>query len=491
MKPHPLVICTLFCGAVLPSALPAQDSAGSAKSSTTWRDGTTVSFDFGAAARVRQLSGKVTLADAVNLALRQNPDVVRALREIERARGRVLEVRAQALPRLSLHASYDEVDPKLPAFLNKFWNISLEVKQVLYSGGKISAAIEAERLSKDALYYKLRDTIDRVVSQVRQQFSTVLATHGLIGVAEESVDLAAQQLRDATNRFDAGTVPRFNVLRAEVELASVKPGLIRAKNDYLIARLQLAKTLGIDASPDGKPSFDCVGELQINDRPMALVDAISLGRARRPSLKAQRQQILLEKENLTVARAGYKPQVSVVGGYRKSSSIRGLGFDEAVAGYFMGVRGSWNIFDGFETNGQVAQVKARIDSAIVTYEEALQGVELEVQKSFAELQQYRETIESQQKNVEQAREALRLSQERLGAGAGTQLEVLDARVALTRARTIELQARADYVRSVAEFDRATATDTVYVELFKDPLAALEKKVLHKSKAPSPADLFKP
>jgi outer membrane protein TolC len=486
-----LVICTLFCGAALPSALPAQDAAGPAKTNTTERDGTTVSFDLGAAARVRQLSGKVTLADAVNLALRQNPDVVRALREIERARGRVLEVRAQSLPHLSLNGSYDEVDPKLPAFLNKFWNISLEVKQVLYSGGKISAAIEAERLSKDALYYKLRDTIDRVVSQVRQQFSTVLATRGLIGVAEESVELAAQQLRDATNRFDAGTVPRFNVLRAEVELASVKPGLIRAKNDYLIARLQLAKTLGIDASPDGKPSFDCVGELQISDRPMALVDAISLGRARRPSLKAQRQQILLEKEHLTVARAGYKPQVSVVGGYRKSSSIRGLGFDEAVTGYFMGVRGSWNIFDGFETNGQVAQVKARIDSAIVTYEEALQGVELEVQKSFAELQQYRETVESQQKNVEQAREALRLSQERLGAGAGTQLEVLDARVALTRARTIELQARADYVRSMAEFDRATATDTVYVELFKDPLAALERKVLHKRKAPSPADLFKP
>ena len=115
MKPHPLVICTLFYGAVLPSALPVQDSAGSAKSSTAEPDRTTVSFDFGAAARVRQLSGKVTLADAVNLALRQNPDVVRALREIERARGRVLEVRAQALPHLSLNASYDEVDPKLPA----------------------------------------------------------------------------------------------------------------------------------------------------------------------------------------------------------------------------------------------------------------------------------------------------------------------------------------------------------------------------------------
>jgi len=281
------------------------------------------------------------------------------------------------------------------------------------------------------------------------------------------------------------------VLRAEVELASVKPGLIRAKNDYLIARLQLAKTLGIDAAPDGKPSFECIGELQISYRPMPLVDAISLGRARRPSLKSQRQQILVEKERLTVARAGYKPQVYVSGGFKKVSSGSELSYNDALTGYFLGIRGSWNIFDGLETNGQVAQAKAKIESAIVTYEDALQSVELEVQKAFADMQQYRETVESQQKNVEQAREALRLSQERLGAGAGTQLEVLDARVALTRARTTELQARADYVRTLADFDRATATDTVYVEVFKDPLAALEKKALHKGKVPDAADLFKP
>jgi outer membrane protein TolC len=518
MKVHPLATCTLFLAAALSCAVGAQDSVSSAKNKSSDKSaektaekpaekpsetrGSVVSSEFGTTARVRQLTGKLNLVDAVNLALRQNPDVLRALREIERAHGRVIEVRAQALPHIALNSNYNEIDPHLfrvnplagsqmMATQNKSWNIALEVRQVLYSGGRISGNIAAERLTQDGLYFSLRDTLDKTVSQVRQQFSTVLATRGLIGVAEESVELASQQLRDANNRFEAGTVPRFNVLRAEVELASVKPALIRAKNDYLIARLQLARTLGIDPAADGKPSFECVGELQISYRTMSLGDAISLGRARRPSLKAQRQQILVEKERLKVARAGFKPQLSVSTGYRKVNSAVSLSIDDAVAGYFVGINGTWNIFDSFETVGQVTQAKARIDSAIVTYEDALLNVELEVQKAYADLQQYRETVESQQKNVEQAREALRLSQERLGAGAGTQLEVLDARVALTRARTIELQARADYVRSLAEFDRATATDTVYVELFKDPLAALEKKVLHKGKPPSAADLFKP
>ena len=60
-------------------------------------------------------------------------------------------------------------------------------------------------------------------------------------------------LKDQRNRFEAGTVPRFNVLRAEVELANVIPNLIRAKNDYLLAQLSLAKLLGLEAASSGQP----------------------------------------------------------------------------------------------------------------------------------------------------------------------------------------------------------------------------------------------
>jgi outer membrane protein TolC len=86
--------------------------------------------------------------------------------------------------------------------------------------------------------------------------------------------------------------------------------------------------------------------------------------------------------------------------------------------------------------------------------------------------------------VEQALEALRLATERLDAGAGTQLDVLDARVALTRARITELQARADYQIALAEFDRVTATDTVYEESFQDPLSKTDQPSKPQRKGPS-------
>ncbi len=492
MKPHPLVFKSLlFCFftapcAAAPSAPKTAPSENAAISKNDQSSGTT--------GRRRQLEGKVALAEAVNLALRQNPEVLGALREIERKYGRVIEVRAQALPHIALNTSFKEQDKGLLTqgistnlTQNKSWSIALEVRQVLYAGGSVAASVRSAKFSQDAAYYSLRDVLDRVVSQVRQQFSQVLATKALIEVAEESVELANQQLKDATNRFQAGTVPRFNVLRAEVEVASVKPTLIRAKNEHLIAQLQLAKTLGLDASPSGKPTFQCIGDLQVSGRPMGLADSLSLAKARRPMLKGKRQEILVEKENVTIALAGYKPRLEASAGYELVNKSTSSKLDDTVNGYFLGVTGSWKIFDSFETNGQVAQAKSQLQKVVISYEDAVQTVELEVQRAFADLQQYRETIESQQQNVKQAVEALRLAQERLSAGAGTQLEVLDARVALTRARTTELQARAEYVRSLAEYDRVTATETVYAESFQDPLSQLEKKVLRFK----PVDLFKP
>ncbi len=476
-------------------------------------------------ATTRSLSGDLTLDRAVQTALRQNPEILKALHAIEQTRGQVIEVRAQALPHLTSTATYNQQDkallesggggggsggslagfssdPTVPATTpapgadqaatedlvrslsdafaesqggfrginDKSWRVSMEVRQVLYAGGQVKAALRIARLTEDNSYWSLRDTVDRVISQTRTQFYDVLRYRSLITVAEESVQLQGDQLKDQKNRFEAGTVAKFNVLRAEVELANVRPNLIRAKNAYLIAQLTLAKLLGLVPAAGGKPAFNVVGELTVAERPLGLSNALAMARERRPFLKVQRQNILVEKEQIKVALAGYKPRLDANAGWEVRNSRLSDKLDDTVDGWFFGFTGRWEIFDGLETHGRVIQARAKLESAKVSYDDAVQQVELEVQQAYANLLQAKETIQSQQKNVEQALEALRLSRERLSAGAGTQLDVLDARVALTRARTTELEARADYNKALADFDRATATDTSYNEMFADPLA---------------------
>lgn len=511
-----------------------------------------------------------TLSQAIETALKQNPDILRSRQEIERTKGLVIEIRAQALPHLTATGSFQQTDPQLGAanggFISnnnttsttgtgtgtgngtggggisptpsetvalsatpgpsvspsatasrhaqtsesasgttaavtdgtasttksasssnsfsstdKSYNVQFQVSQLIYSGGQVRAALRAADLSRDITYFQLRNVVDQVISTVRQQFALILLNHELIGVQEESVRLLESQLQDQQNRFEAGTVPRFNVLQAQVALSNQRPDLIVARNNYRIAQLQLAKTIGLDFEPNRgeNPPLSVIGNLDPQPRNGSLDAAIAIAKERRAFLKQQRATILNQIEQVQVALAGYKPTVRLGGGYEFRSSPYTTDIHDVAQGWFYGLTGSWAIFDGFETSGRVKQARAVLEEAKINYDDAVRQVELEVQQAYSNLQQGRELIASQSKNVEEAEEALRLSSARLSAGAGTQLEVLNARVELTRAQSTRLQALYTYNTAVAEFDRVTATDTVYHETFDDPLT-------HKRKAPKPS-----
>jgi outer membrane protein TolC len=464
----------------------------------------------------------LTLDAAVQLALKQNPDILKAKQEIERTRGVVIEVRAEALPHIILTNSYTEQSKTLfsdsggagnvgsqssaaqtggssetasgsssggsaqsgtfasttggsaqfsgGSLQNKAWNVTIQAQQVLYSGS-VGPAIRIARFAQDSSIYSLRDVIDTVIDNVRKQFYDVLLNRELITVQEESVTLLQNQLKDQQNRFEAGTVPRFNVLQAEVALANAQPNLIRAKNAYLLSQLTLAKTLGLgyNQAHPGRAPFEAIGSLEMHERRINVADAIATAKQRRPFLKVQRQQILIQTENIKVALAGYQPQLNASGGYEVRNSRASKELNDTVQGWFFGVNGTWNIFDGMATYGKTKQARAQFESAKVNYDDSIHQVELEVQQAVDNLQQAKETLESQTKTVEQALEAVRLAQERLNAGAGVQLDVLNAQVQLTQARSTVLQAQHDYLSALADFERVTATATQYDELFDDPL----------------------
>jgi outer membrane protein TolC len=123
------------------------------------------------------------------------------------------------------------------------------------------------------------------------------------------------------------------------------------------------------------------------------------------------------------------------------------------------------IWDSGAIAGQVIQQRALFFETKNTYDDDVRQVELEIQQAYSNLQQNRELIQSQEKNVEEAEEALRLAKARLDAGAGVQLDVLNAQVALLTAQSTRLQALFGYNSSLAEFDRATGAQSTYTESF--------------------------
>lgn len=454
-----------------------------------------------------------TLDQAILTALRQNPDILRARQEIERTKGLYLELRAEALPRADANASFQDTDPQLRRFTgdggNSFnggtgtggrgfsggaerqYGLNLVATQVVFAGGRIVSQIRSADFQRDSSYFAFRNEIDQIVSTVRQQFYLVLLNRALIGVQEESVNLLQSQLQDQQNRFEAGTVPRFNVLQAQVALSNQYPQLISARNAYRIAQLQLAKTLGLDFNPNrgNNSPIEVVGELRYEPRSVPLAGAIEVAKRNRPFLKQQKAGVLSNSAQVGVARSGFFPQINATGGYDFNSSPITDNIRDTRSGYVFGGTGTWAIWDWGATYGRLKQAQAVLEESKIGLDDAVRQVELEVQQAYANLEQGRELVQSQSKNVEQASEALRLASARLGAGAGTQLEVLDARVQLTTASSTRLQALFTYNAALAEFDRVTATEVTYASRLDVPVTRKKVKTdALSTPAPKPTPL---
>jgi outer membrane protein TolC len=193
-------------------------------------------------------------------------------------------------------------------------------------------------------------------------------------------------------------------------------------------------------------------------------------------LKQARANVLNQIEQVHVALGGFMPNFTSTGGYEVISSPFNTSIDDVSRGWVFGLQGNWNLWDSGETYGRVKQQRAILSQQKITYDDDVRQVELEIQQAYSNLIQNKELIQSQEKNVEQANEALRLAKARLDAGAGTQLDVLNAQVQLATAESNRLQALFGYNSSLAEWERATGEQSSYTESFNGltPRAARSK-----------------
>jgi outer membrane protein TolC len=427
---------------------------------------------------------RLGIDSAIQTALEKNPEILAAIQQIRLTSGQVVQVRAAMLPTLQANSGYNVQSDTLanPGFdfglvnNNQAWNVNIAINQNIWSGWKNQANFSAAKLSNESAYYSLRQTIDKVVADTKKLFYDVIFNRALIRVREESVAVLQSQLQDQQSRFEAGTVPRFNVLQAEVALANAIPPVIQARNALRISQFALVKQLGLDYPSD--PSLipiDVLGELDYDPIKIDLVKSVFTALTRNPSLKVQRQNILIGKEQLKSAMSGFQPTLNATAGYQAFNVPTASSLDQAVNGLFFGVTGSWNIFDGLATVGATQAARASLQQSMINYDNGARTVELDVQRAVSNLIEAQEVIDSQRANVVQATEALRLSRERLDAGAGTQLDVLNAQQSLLQAQTTELEGRFRYITALAEYNRVLSLDTVYADTYDDPMLTARER----------------
>lgn len=410
---------------------------------------------------------RLDLRMAIAYAIENNFAIRQARERIKEQEGLIVEVKARAIPNVSVVADYTRNDRELsqstPANTQD-WTIAIQARQTLYAGGSVKAALDAQTVLREAALLDLRLVINNALLDVRTRFYDVLLAREQIQVQEENVKLFREQLQNARNRFEAGSVSNFEVLRAEVELANAMPRLIRARNSFRTSIDQLRQSLGyINTSPENvrrTPEF--VGTLDFTPTSYDLQTALNLARTNRPELLRYAKLVQAQERNIDFARAGYRPSVDLVGSYGLYKDNRSNSFDDSRDGWRVGVQSSWAIFDGRATAGRVAQARSQYRQAELLLKEQTLAVEVEVRSALSSLQEAAELAEAAVKVVGQAEESLRLANARYSAGSATQLDVLTAQVSLTEARDNQLQANYSYNVALANLRRALGEPDVYL-----------------------------
>ncbi len=419
---------------------------------------------------IGQITKPLSLVDCLNIALQQNAAILKAQNDLRASQGVVIQTRAVALPQVTAGGQYKHTEQSaiesFPASTNQFpnqsWNVGVQATEVIYNGGKTIAALRAAGATKKQAVAQFNTTVADALLAVRTAYYDVLLANQQVTVHEASVNLLQKELDDQQNRYNAGTVPKFNVLRAEVAVANERPNLIRAKNDYRIAKNNLSNLLGYNLPRDIFEDVPLQLTDTLDDAPyeINLPDAIRQALSQRSELEASRENETLQKLSVVNARSGYQPTISAFAGYNWNNSQfvdpNDLGY--TLHGWNFGGELSWNIFDGLLTHGKVVQAKAQFEKSKTDLADESRQIELQVRTAYSQFIEAKEVLQSQEKVQEEADEALREANARQQAGTGTQLDVLDAETALTQARTTQVQALHDYDVARANLQRAIGQD---------------------------------
>lgn len=403
-----------------------------------------------AAARAQEPEARsVTLAEAIRLALENDPAAVAADAAVATASADLLEARGAWLPTVSFGSAYanssnqrfDQVSGRL---VSENYSARVAATYDLFSGGRRFVQHRSAGARLDAAVADQRARRYDTALRATQLFYAAAAADEIVAVAAQRLQRAEQQLEFARTRLEVGTATRSDVLRAEIEVGNARLATVDAETARRAARLALGRILGF---PDGaRPA-----PTALPDRAPELPPLEELARraeTRSPEVVASRAAAESFAAAKWAARTSYLPTVGVTGSYDWFA----FQFPPDQRSWSLRLSMSLPVFNGFEREAGVARATAAERAARARARDAEIAVRNGVENGVAEIRAAEERIEIARRSVELAREDLRVQEERYQIGNATIIELQTSQLALADAEVAYIRARQTLGEAVARLE---------------------------------------
>jgi len=402
---------------------------------------------------------QLSIDGCVERALEVNVAVLRANFNVDRSQGAGLNALSGLLPSVSYGINYRRspflgVGEGRVVAPNSF-TTGLYVDQTIFHGGTEIANLLGSRAEKRVAEEGLHAVEREITLLARQRFLDVLRTEKLLEVQEEARELSGRQLERAEALVEVGSAVISDVLRAKVEVSRNELNLISARNDLRLAKTSLCHFLAID----GECTIELDENLGIEERDYNMDDLLSQAMQLRPEVREARATVESRNYALWANRGYWFPRFDFYADYSWSGEDR-LDIADAweESELTWGLRMSWNIFSGLSRFGSEKQYKASLNTAREDFSQVKRDVALEVKEAYYNVEEAKQRMKVSAETVELAEEESKLAVERYRLGAATMLEQIDSQVSLSEARTSFVEARYDYVISLAHLARAVGME---------------------------------
>ncbi len=393
-------------------------------------------------------AAELSLDDSIVLALQNNPSIKMAIADKDKAAWGIKESEAGKMPNLSLSNSNNRSGGEGTSTGETF-NTSFRVNWPLYTGGRTEGLIDQAKYNANIAAVGVAKVKEQVKLDTTTAYFSVLQNNKLVTVNQQTVTNLSEHLKNVQAQYEVGTIAKSDVLRSEVELANAQQNLTKAQNAYEVSVATFNNIIGLPLDSQNTMKDD----LAFVQYDMSLEDSVQMAKEKRPEIIQSQDTINAAKAGIKVADSGKLPTVSASG----TQGWSGSKFPGDNNNWTVGVSASWNIFDGGVTNAKIKEAQANMEKVNHSDQQTRTAVELEVRQAYLSMKEAEARIETSKVAVGKANEDLKASQAKYYAGVGTNLDVIDAQVALTQAETNATQAVYDYSVNKAKLQKAIGT----------------------------------
>jgi outer membrane protein TolC len=383
---------------------------------------------------------QLTLRDAIKMSLRYNLGAIEGGENVQIARGQRLLALSNLLPQVSAGASENVQQVNLgtfglsalklqgiPTVVGPFGYSSVDgsVSQTLFSYESIQR-FRAARTAEQAAQLSYQDILDVVTLTVGNAYLQIIEGDSRIAAQEAQVQNARALYDRAVDQVQAGTAPRIEATRTEVQLHTEEYNLSIARNNFEVAKLALGRAIGL---PLGQ-QFELADALPYSDiSPHNVDEALQIAYKSRSDFRSALASQKAAAQTLSATKGERYPVVAVNGDYGDLGPTFGHSHGDFT--FQAGIRVP--LFTGGRIKGDITQAESELRKRKAEAENIRGQIDYSVRTAFLNLNAAKEQVAVAKQNVELANESLARSKDRFTSGVTDSVEVVQAEQALASA----------------------------------------------------------